>query len=471
MEVRQPQKYGIIVLIICLVQFITPFMAAGVNVALPTIGNHFQASTFQLSLAAMLYILGLGCFLLPAGQLADIYGRKRIFFIGISAFILTSTIIVFSPNINFFLGMRLLQGMSTALITTASFAILSSVVPPQYRGKSMGMVIASVYAGLSAGPALGGLLVSHINWQSLFIFSAAFAVVSLFLSVIGLKEEWWGNRSQRFDFAGSLLFTLAIFCLIVGITGKELVGSWSALLIWSGVIGILFFFVLERRVSSPVLPVNFLLSNSTLSLSAVAAMLNYAASFGIIFFFSLYLQSVKGLSPQNAGLLLMIQTLVQCVLSPGAGKLADRIYPGKIATIGMSFCAMALFLATRITPESSLLFIVTIFSVMGFGFALFSSPNTTLIMNSVPKELYGMASSLTAIMRNLGMLISMAISTFLVERFMGHAPLTAQTSGTFMISMQWGMAFFAGISCLGVLCSAGRFRERTKRAVDADDPA
>lgn len=462
MHAIQPQKYGITLLIICLVQFITPFMAAGVNVALPAIGSHFQASTFQLSLASMLYILGLGCLLLPSGQLADIYGRKKIFFIGVSAFILTSTIIIFSPNILFFLAMRLLQGMSTALITTATFAILSSVVPQAQRGRSMGLVIASIYAGLSAGPALGGFLVSYINWQFLFIFSATFAVIGLFLSVLVLKGEWWGNRSQKFDFSGSLLFAFAIFCLTVGITGKELVGSWAPFLILFGLIGIVCFFMLERRVCSPVLPVNFLLSNSVLSLSAVAAMLNYAASFGLIFFFSLYLQSVKGLSPQSAGMLLMIQTLVQCVLSPGAGKLADRIYPGKLATIGMALCAISLFLATKIEPDSSLFLIVLIFIIMGLGFAFFSSPNTTLIMNSVPKELYGMASSLTAIMRNLGMLISMAISTYLVERFMGHAPLTAETAGAFMTSMQWGMACFSGISCIGVICSAGRFKEKKK---------
>ncbi|PID72656.1 MAG: MFS transporter [Desulfobulbus propionicus] len=462
MHATESPKYGITLIIICLVQFITPFMSAGVNVALPAIGTHFHASTYQLSLATMLYIFGLSGLLLSAGQLADIYGRKKIFLVGISSFILTTTGITFSPTIQFFLAMRLLQGMSNALITTASFAILSSVVPPQQRGKSMGLVIASVYAGLSAGPALGGFLVSSINWQFLFFFSAAFAFIGLVLCFFALKGEWWGNRSQHFDVAGSLLFIITIFCLTAGVTGRKFFGSWTLFLLVLGMLGIVFFFMLERRVCSPMLPVHFLLSNSTLSLSAIAAMLNYAASFGIIFFFSLYLQSIKGLSPQITGLLLMIQTLLQCIFSPGAGKLADRIYPGKLATLGMGLCTISLFCATRIESGSSLAFIVFIFIVMGTGFALFSSPNMTLIMNSVPKELYGMASSLTAIMRNLGMLISMASSTFLVERFMGYAPLTVVTHEAFMRSMQWGMAFFAGISCLGVICSAGRYKERKK---------
>ncbi|WP_136796893.1 MFS transporter [Desulfosediminicola ganghwensis] len=457
-DTRQ-KNHNLILLIICIVQFITPFMAAGVNVALPAIGEYYQASTFQLSLAAMLYILGLGCLLLPSGQLSDLYGRKKIFLSGIIGFCCTSIIITFSPDITIFLILRFIQGMATALITTASFAILSSVIPPEKRGRSMGIIIAFVYAGLSAGPALGGFLVDYFNWQFLFWFTAAFGIVGLCLSIAVLRGEWWGDRTQRFDFTGSLLFALVISCLTVSITGKEWVGDWATLLMISGVIGAGLFIIIERRVSSPVLPVNFLLSNRSLSLSALAALLNYAASFGIIFFFSLYLQSIKGLSPQNAGLLLMIQTLIQCILSPSAGKLADRIYPGKLATVGMGLCALSLFMATRIEANSSLSFIIIVFIIMGLGFALFSSPNTTLIMNSVPKERYGMASSLTAIMRNLGMLVSMAISTFLVEHFMGHSLLRADTHEPFMNSMQWGMACFAGISCLGVLCSVGRFKK------------
>lgn len=155
----------------------------------------------------------------------------------------------------------------------------------------------------------------------------------------------------------------------------------------------------------------------------------------------------------------MLQTIVQCLLSPGAGKLADRIYPGKLATFGMALCALSLFMAGQIDIGSSLLFVVAIFLVMGLGFAMFSTPNTTLIMNSVPKELYGMASSLTAIARSLGMLTSMGISTYLIEHFMGHTSINPETQQAFMNSMHWGMIVFAVISCVGIFCSLGRIRK------------
>lgn len=453
-------RESFIIAVICIVQFITPFMAAGVNVALPAIGKYFGASTFQLSLAAMMYILGLGILLLPAGQLADILGRKKIFLTGIVCFILTSLALPFCPSIEIFLVFRFFQGMATALITTASFAILSSVIPAQRRGKSMGIIISCVYAGLSAGPALGGFLVTHMGWKYLFIFTVLFAVAALILTFTSLHGEWWGNREQHFDYFGSFLFAVSLGLLIIGITSKELVGQLASPLAFLGILGIIGFLFYEYRSTSPILNVRLLWGNKTLLLTALAALLNYAASFGIIFFFSLYLQSIKGMTPQSAGLFLMVQTLVQCVLSPQTGKLADKIYPGKLATIGMAICALSLGLAACVTAESSLIFIVTIFIIMGIGFGFFSSPNTTLIMNSVPKELYGMASSLTAIMRNLGMLISMAISTFLIERFMGHATISMTTRSSFMESMQLGMCIFAGISILGIFCSLGRIKQK-----------
>ncbi len=357
---EQAEHQSLTLAVICMVQFITPFLASGVNIALPTIGTYYQATTFQLSLVTMLYLLGLGLMLLPSGQLADIFGRKRIYTIGITLYFLSSLLITFSPNIATFLVLRVMQGMSTALISTASFAILSSVIPPAQRGKSMGIVIAFTYAGLSAGPVLGGLLVHYIHWKAIFYLAALLGMLSLVLGKKALQGEWWGDREQRFDIAGSLLFALALACLTLGITGKEWLGSLTPVFLLASVGVGIGFVVFEKKAASPVLPVGFLRANSAFSLSILAALLNYAASFNVIFFFSLYLQSVCGFSAQHAGLLLMIQTLVQCLLSPGAGKLADRIYPGKLATFGMALCALALLLAGRVDAGSSLILIVAI---------------------------------------------------------------------------------------------------------------
>ncbi|MGL1931052.1 MAG: MFS transporter [Desulfotalea sp.] len=446
-----------VVLIICIVNFITPFMSAGVGVALPNIGEYYSASVFQLSLTSMFYLVGVVVFLLPAGQLADIFGRKKIFVIGLISFVFTCFTIIFCPNIESFLVIRLFQGFASALIITASMAILASVIPPQRRGRSMGFVVAFVYAGLSAGPALGGVIVAHFDWRYLFLFTAIVSFLILLLTAFRLKGEWFGAKDERFDWFGSVLFATSLTIIILVTTTKSLV---STEVIWLGLVlsflCFVLFFWIERRSDSPVLDVKVLASNHVLLFTSIASLLNYAASFGIIFFFSLYLQSVKHLSPSEAGMLLMVQTLMQCVLSPFVGRLADKIYPGTLATIGMSICAIALAFASNIDMESSLTTIFFFFISLGGGFALFSSPNNTLIMNSVHPKLYGMASSLTGLVRNIGILCSMTISTLLVESYMGDAAITDQTASMFVDAMQTGMMIFAVLGVFGVFFSMGR---------------
>ncbi len=316
-EKKQSEKQFLALCVICTVQFITPFLASGINIALPAIGRYYQATTFQLSLVSMLYLLGLGMMLLPSGQLADLFGRKKIFFLGLLFYILSSLLITFSPSMEIFLGLRVVQGLSLALISTASFAILSSIVPAERRGKSMGIVIAFTYAGLSAGPVLGGVLVSSINWKAIFYLASVLGILCLALGKKALQGEWWGDRKQKFDVVGSLFFALALALLTMGITGKEWLGSLTRVFLLASVVVAVLFIVFERKAASPVLPVGILRTNRPFSLSILAALLNYAASYNIIFYFSLYLQSVRGFSAQEAGLFLMVQTLIQCVLSPG----------------------------------------------------------------------------------------------------------------------------------------------------------
>ncbi|CAG36592.1 MFS transporter [Desulfotalea psychrophila] len=462
MSSREENEFST-VLLVCIVQFITPFMASGVGVALPTIGRYFSASAFQLGLAEMVYILGLSTFLLAAGQISDILGRKKIFLTGICGFILCTFALTATRSMEQFLVIRFFQGVSVSLITTTTFAILTSVVPAERRGRSMGIIISSIYAGLSAGPALGGVIVSHFNWQWLFVFTGLLASLALFLCLKSLKGEWWGSPNQRFDYRGSTVYMISLASLIIGVVGQEMVGGYALYLGTAGIAGLCFFGWLETRVKSPMLNVRMILGNRVLFFTVLTTLINYGASFGIIFFFSLYLQSVKGLSPQVAGSLLILQTLVQCILAPLSGKLADKIFPGKIATLGMIVVTIGLGLATLIDRESSIAMVAVIFAIMGVGFGLFSSPNMTVIMNSVPREAYGQASSLTATVRTLGMLSSMAISSLLLAHFMGHTPITEENIPLFMKSLQNGMLIFTGMGVLGIFLSLGRAKPLANR--------
>ncbi|MBF0200307.1 MAG: MFS transporter, partial [Desulfamplus sp.] len=314
--------------VVCIVQFIAPFMMSGVGVALPTIGRHFSASAFQLGLAEMLYMLGVTLLLMPAGQAADIIGRKRIFHTGLSGFVITTLLLGMSGSMEIFLILRFFQGLSVSLIATTSFAILSSVVPPEKRGRSMGIIVAAVYAGLSAGPALGGIIVSYAGWRTLFAVTGTAALAALVLSMAKLKGEWRGEEGQRIDCQGSIIYMISLGLLIAGITGADIFPQ-APYMTMAGAVGVVFFIGFELTVPFPLLNVKMIVKNRIVGFTFLATFINYAASFGVIFFFSLYLQGVRGFSPKTAGMLLIIQTLVQCILSPVAGRLADRIYPGR----------------------------------------------------------------------------------------------------------------------------------------------
>jgi len=199
--------------------------------------------------------------------------------------------------------------------------------------------------------------------------------------------------------------------------------------------------------------------NRFFTLSCLAALGNYAATFGITFLMSLYLQYVKGLSPRHAGFVLLLQPLLQVIASPVVGRLADRIEPARLATAGMLASSVGLLLAAAtIAPSTPLWLVGGELVLIGAGFGIFITPNSTAIMGSVSPRQFGVASGMIGSMRTLGMAVSMTTVTLVFSMFMGGAAITPSTLPAFLASMRVGLAAFAVFSCLGVLLSLGRGR-------------
>ena len=320
-----------ILFVVSAVQFLTPFMLSAVGVALPAIGREFSASAVQLGLVETVYIFAFSLFLIPAGRLGDIYGRKRIFTIGILVFTAGTVLISLAFTIESFIVFRFFQGCGGAMISGTSVAILSSVFPPAKRGQAMGIIVGCVYLGLSLGPVLSGFMVTHLGWRWIFYLGVLVELFCLCLTVLKLKGEWADARGERFDFVGTLLYIISLFCLIYGTLNQKEGGIYLVFMA-SGVLGFLIFLAFEYRCSSPILDVGLVIRNRVFAFSNLATLINYAASFGIGFFFSLYLQVVRGYSPQWAGWILIIQPVFQAALSPFFGRLADRVSPAGLAT-------------------------------------------------------------------------------------------------------------------------------------------
>ncbi|MBW2308097.1 MAG: MFS transporter [Deltaproteobacteria bacterium] len=438
--------------------FTTPFMASSINIALPSIQKEFQVNAVLLSWVASSYILASVVSLVPFGRLADIHGRKKTFTYGISIFTISSLLSASSFSAPMLIFFRILQGTGSAMIFATGMAILISVFPPQERGKVLGINVAAVYTGLSLGPFLGGLLTQHFTWRSVFLINVPLGLIIISLILWKLKEEWADAKGEKFDFIGSIIYGVSIIAIMYGITLLPAIRSlWLILL---GITGISAFVKWESKIENPVFEITLFRTNRVFAFSGLAALINYSATFAVTFLLSLYLQYVKGLSPQGAGLVLISQPIVQAIFSPFAGRVSDRIEPRIVATLGMTLTAIGLFLFTFLDENSPVVFIIARLIVLGFGFALFSSPNTNAIMSSVEKKYYGIASGSVGTMRLLGQMLSMGIATLLFAIYIGGGQITAEYYPAFIKSVKVAFIIFSILCFGGIFASISRGKIR-----------
>ena len=278
--------------------------------------------------------------------------------------------------------------------------------------------------------------------------------VSLFLTLRYLQGEWRGEPGQKLDIGGSVLYGLAIMALVYGAT-KLLTGVGASLLL-AGIAGLVVFVMQQRRASHPIFDVSLFAANRGFAFSSYAALLNYSATFGVTFLLSLYLQYIKQMSPQAAGSVLMAQPVMMALLSPMAGRLADRVEPRILATTGMIISVVGVLLFSFLGPDTSIALIVANLVLLGTGFALFSSPNMSAMMGAVEKRQYGLASGLVATMRLLGQMFSMAVVTVVLALLVGREAIGPDTYDQFLLSVKTVFLLSATFCSAGIYFSFSR---------------
>jgi EmrB/QacA subfamily drug resistance transporter len=441
-----------------LTSFMGPFMISSVNVALPAIQEGLEMTAVQLSWVATAYLLAIAVGLIPAGKIADIHGRKKIFISGLVVYTIGSTAAAGVGSIAVFLYLRVIQGLGAAMFVTTGMAILTSIFPPHKRGRAIGIYVAAVYVGLSVGPFMGGFLTQHFGWRSIFVLMLPLGVVSITVTRMFLKGEWADAEGQRLDGVGCLIYAAAILSLVYGATA--LPASLGFLLVCAGAGGLVLFFLQQRRATYPVFEVTLFVENRTFTFSSLAALLNYSATFALTFMMSLYLQYIKSMPPQTAGTILMAQPVVMAIFSPLAGRLSDHIEPRLPATGGMALTAVGMLIFSRLRMDTSVIAIVSNLVLLGCGFALFSSPNMSAIMGSVAKKDYGIASGATATMRLLGQMTSMAIATVILSLLIGNEAIGPGNFDRFLVSVRTLFLVSAILCAVGVFFSMFRGRLR-----------
>jgi EmrB/QacA subfamily drug resistance transporter len=453
-KLEQSVNKNILLAVTLVSNFFNPFMSTAVTIALPVISSKLNMNAITMSWIAMSYLLSSAILMVPMGKLADIIGRKKVFLYGNIVFVFGTIICATAFNDASLIGGRLVQGVGSAMTFSTSMALIISAFPPNVRGKIIGYNVSAVYIGLSVAPLLGGIMTNYLGWRSLFIVSAVAGVFIIFAVSRWIKTEWADAKQEKFDLTGSFIYASSICALMYGFS--KLPDRYAVILTIIGLSGLFIFIKYELHIVFPVLDISLFRDNRVFAFSNLAALFNYAATFGVTFVLSLYLQYAKGLSPRGAGLYLVTQPICMALMASFSGRLSDKYDSGKLASIGMALVVVGIIVLTFLNDNTQTWLIIPALGILGIGFGLFSSPNTNAIMSSVEKKNLGVASATTSTMRITGQLLSMAIATLSIHIFIGKANISKSNIHYFIQSIHLVFIVFAIICFIGIFASLAR---------------
>ena len=317
-------------------------------------------------------------------------------------------------------------------------------------------------SGLHAPLLSGGWLTQHFTWRSIFVVIVPPGIFVILLLLMKLKGEWADSKGEAFDLTGSFIYGISIIALIYGIS--KLPSGLSIAFVVIGIVLMVIFVKWELKVQFPVFEVKLFKTNRIFAFSSLAALIHYSSTFGSTFLMSLYLQYIKGFSPQAAGMILIFQPVMMAALSPISGRMSDKIEPRVISTLGMVCTALGLALLIFLSSNTALLYIIIALAIAGTGFALFSSPNVNAIMSSVEKRHYGIASGSMGTMRLVGQMLSMAIVTMIFTLLIGKVEISPEHYPALLKSIKTAYIIFTCLCASGIYfsLSRGNIRQETK---------
>lgn len=434
----------------------TAMMLSAVNVALPDVARDLGVDAVVLSWIPMAYLMASAAFVLAFGRLADMFGRKRVYLVGTAGVIVTSLVAAAASTGEGLIAGRILQGVCAAMLYATNVAIVSSVFPPAKRGAAIGYTVSAIYFGLALGPVLGGWLIEIFNWRATFLLHVPLAVLVLVIGLTRLPVEWKAEERGDFDPLGAVLYGASIIVFMAGASTLPGLGSFA--MVVAGAAGIWLFFRHEHRHPHPIFDVELFYTNRVFTLSCLAALVMYTATFANVVLVSLYLQYLKGVSPATAGLVMMAQPLVMTVVSPLAGRLSDRTEPRLIASLGMGLSAVGLAFLSLLDVASPIVAVVGCLVVSGIGFSLFTSPNANAIMGAVGRSEYGRAAAAMSVMRVIGQMSSMGLVAMIFAVTLGPVQITPAVYPTLASSITLCFTVAAALCAAGIVLSLSRGR-------------
>ncbi len=468
---RSPDAKWAILAAVMLGSIMGPLDGSIVNTVLPSITLHFRTDISIAQWVPTIYLLTISCLILLYGRLGDMIGYRTVFLSGLAAFTVTSVLCGISQNIWMLIAFRALQGLAAGMMMSVGYAIVTTAFPPRERGKAMGIYAISIAVGLGLGPTLGGLIAQNLSWRFVFFVNVP----------IGIAAVFWGYRiiprggrkpGQHLDIRGAAAAFVFLTSLLLYANRGD---SWGwtapapiALLATALVSGALFFRI-EKTAPQPMLNLS-LFANRVFAFANLSALLNFVATYAVVFLTPFYLSIVLEYDVLHIGLVMAASPVATLFVAPLSGIVSDRIGSRPLAFCGMCLQAAGLFLLSRLQADSGATDVAWRLALAGAGAGLFGSPNNSAVMGSVPPVHLGIASGILAAMRNVGMVLGIAVAGAVLYNC---APVThSMATGTFgeaevnqfLCGLRWAYITGAGIALTAALTSLAAGGTRTPRA-------
>jgi len=431
----------------CFALFMVMLDNTVVNVALPSIQRDLGASLAGLQWTVTAYMLSFGVLLVTGGRLGDLYGRRRVFLVGVVLFAASSAFIGFSQSEAWLVAGRAVQGVGAALMMPATLSIITNAFPPQERGKAIGTWAGVSALALAIGPVVGGFLVENVSWQSIFFINLPVAAGAIAVTLFATHESRDETVVPKVDVAGIATITTGLTALTLALVeandwgwGSPRITGLFAL----AAAGLVAFAFVERRTKVPMVDFSFFGARTFFGANLVAFIVSFAM-LGMFFFISLYMQNILRFSPLEAGVRFLPTTLMVVVIAPIAGRLSDRIGARPLMTAGMTLVAVSLLWQSFLTTDSGFGFLLPGFVFMGIGISLVMAPMSTAAMNAVDQSKAGVASGILSMNRMVGGTLGVAVLGAFIGRNGG--------SEDFVQSLSQGLEVGAAVAALGAIAA------------------
>lgn len=396
---------------VSLVTFVFSLDVHIVNLALPTLVEDLHSDFATVEWVPLSYSLVLAILVLCVARLGDMWSKKWLYLIGLTAFTTSSLVCGIATTIYLLIAARIFQGIGAVLIAVLSPAIVTEVFPDAKRGLALGIITSTGWAGVSLGPTVGGVLIEHLGWRSVFLVNVPICTIGIVLVMLTVSRGSSPTDQKYFDFGGALLLGITLTCFLLGMTRiqeENLGGNLTLVLLAIAMMACVSFLLSQKQSEQPLLNLS-LFRSLELSFSLLLSSIGYILNSCVIFLLPFFLELVKHYSEQQVGLLIAVLPILGICVGPVAGSLADRFGERSISTIGLVLlfisCLTISTFSEELTVKGYLLRIIP----FGIGIGLFQPPNQSVIMGSVPPQYLSVASGLWFFSRALGQVMGITL--------------------------------------------------------------